>query len=329
MTLAPSTQLDLLSKKASSFSRTLESILHSPLKPEQLKVFQINIGKWCNQACKHCHVDASPIRKEFMTKTTMDQCLKIIEDTSSIQTVDITGGAPEGHPLFSYLVTQSKKLGKHVIDRCNLTIFFEKDFQELPHFLKENQVEIIASLPHFAEHRTNQQRGDGVFQKSIEALKILNSLGYGKDLPLHLVYNPTGIFLSGNQNQLEREYKEKLWQDHKIIFSNLYCINNMPINRFLQSLENHNKTEVYLSTLVNAFNPSTINGLMCRNQISVGYDGRIYDCDFNQMLDLVSENVSHIEEFDLIEFEKRNIRVANHCYGCTAGSGSSCGGSVV
>lgn len=321
-------QIELLGAKAPAFAERIDHAGFPDIRPAELKTFQINVGKWCNQACKHCHVDASPARTEAMSRETLEKCLRIIETVGSIEMVDITGGAPEGHPLFRELVKRVRSLGKHVIDRCNLTILLEKGNEDLADFLKDHRVEIVASLPHFAEARTDAQRGTGVFAKSLEALKKLNGLGYGTALPLNLVYNPVGVFLSGNQDQLEREFREKLLSEYGIVFHHLYCINNMPINRFLHALEKSGKTDAYLTTLVNAFNPGTIPGLMCRSQISVSYDGQVYDCDFNQMLEIPAHAVGHIDEFVLEVFQGRSIRTANHCYGCTAGSGSSCGGAV-
>lgn len=295
-----------------------------------LRTFQINVGGWCNQVCRHCHVNASPSRTESMSKAIAEKCIELINQIPSIQSVDITGGAPEGNPNFRFIAAESKKLGKHVIDRCNLTILEEPGYEYLYQFLYENKIEIIASLPHFAKSRTDNQRGKGVFDKSVLALQKLNDLGYGKekDLQISLVYNPTGIFLSSSENQLEREFKENLFSNYGIVFNNLYCINNMPINRYLNSILNAQKFDEYMNVLCTAYNPATLDGLMCRHQISIGYDGSIYDCDFNQMLEMPSEKVSHIDQFDLDTFLKRNIVVANHCFGCTAGSGSSCGGEI-
>jgi len=298
------------------------------LKARSLKVFQINVGKWCNQACRHCHVDASPIRTEMMDLETVELCLSVIKRTPSIETVDITGGAPEGNPHFRKIVLEAKALGKHVIDRCNLTILEEPGMDWLYDFLAEQKVEIISSLPSFIETTTDNQRGKGVFQKSITALRKLNQLGYGSNLPLNLVYNPNGLFLSTSQATLEKEFKENL-KKHGITFNHLYCINNLPINRFLSALVRSNKFDMYMDTLTNAFNPSTLSGLMCLDQISVGYDGSIYDCDFNQMLDINSKTLNHIRDFDLEKFLSRDIATANHCYGCTAGAGSSCGGEII
>lgn len=327
MKLTGAEQLSILGAAAQDFS-TKAGLTGKGLTPAELRIFQVNIGKWCNQACRHCHVDAAPTRTESMSAETMEKCLAIIAATPSIDTVDITGGAPEGHPLFRDFVKKVRLLKKHVIDRCNLTILAEPGQEDLADFLAENQAEIMASLPHFAALRTDQQRGAGVFEKSIAGLKKLNAAGYGDRLPLNLVYNPTGLFLSGNQAQLEREFRERLKAEHGIVFHNLYAINNMPVNRFLAALERSGKTGTYLSTLVTSFNPQTLPGLMCRTQISVGYDGSVYDCDFNQMLEMKANAVDHIDNFTAAAFAARTIRTANHCYGCTAGSGSSCGGAV-
>lgn len=291
--------------------------------------FQINVGKRCNQACTHCHVDASPTRTEMMSRGTAEQCIRILEQLPQVTTVDITGGAPEMNRQFRYLVTESKRLGKHVIDRCNLTILELQEYDYLYQFLSEHEVEIIASLPHYAQSNTDKQRGDGVYELSMTALKKLNAIGYGTHLPLHLVYNPVGLFLCAPQQELEREFKSQLLRRHGIVFHNLYCINNLPISRFLAFLHREGKYEQYMDTLSSAFNPATIDGLMCRHQISIGYDGQIFDCDFNQMLGMTSESVAHIDSFDAGAFMKRTIKTGNHCFGCTAGAGSSCGGSIV
>ena len=323
-------QREKLESYPASFSDFLkENSGHTVLKPNALKIFQINLGKLCNQACKHCHVDAGPSRTEIMTKETIDRCVKLILDIEEIDTIDITGGAPELNPNFCFLVEECSKMNKHVIDRCNLTILEETGYEYLYSFLREHQVEVIASLPHYSANNTDKQRGIGVYDKSIKALKKLNSIGYGIELPLNLVYNPVGIYLSAPQTELEREFKENLERDHGIIFNHLYCINNMPISRYLQALVRNNKFEAYMETLVNASNPLTIDSLMCRDQISVSWDGYIYDCDFNQMLDIKSNSISHIDQFDHKKFISRKIQVANHCFGCTAGSGSSCGGEII
>lgn len=320
--------LDSYSKSFEKFVR--EHINHDGrLTAQSFRTFQINVGRRCNQTCVHCHVDAGPTRREMMTRATAERCLEIIADIEEIETVDITGGAPEINPNFRYLVTESRRLGKHVIDRCNLTILEYDGFDYLYEFLATNRVEIVASLPHFAKSNTDRQRGEGVYETSMVALKKLNKLGYGSELPLNLVYNPVGLFLSAPQKQLEREFKQELQRRHGIIFNELFCINNLPINRFLAFLVRNDRFEDYMETLVTAFNPGTLEGLMCRHQISVGYDGKIYDCDFNQMLEIEAKPVDHIDDFDLDIFMNRRIEVGNHCFGCTAGSGSSCGGEIV
>ncbi len=326
-------QLATLASFSESFSQKVAATTgYQRLPALSLQVFQVNLGKLCNQTCRHCHVDAGPKRTEIMTRDTMEQCLRVIAAVPSFKTVDITGGAPEMNPYFRWFVAEVAKLGRHIIDRCNLTILEEPGYEDLAEFLAAQRVEIISSLPHYAEFRTDQQRGQGVFERSIRALKKLNALGYGKNedgLTLNLIYNPSGLFLSQPQRVLEREFKEQLLSRYGIEFNHLYCINNLPINRFLDSLLRAEKFEQYMQLLVNAFNPATLEGLMCRHQVSVGYDGRIFDCDFNQMLGLESEGVSHIAQFSPEAYIARNIVLANHCYGCTAGLGSSCGGELV
>ncbi len=327
MTSSVTEQIGVLSAYPSSFCDEVE--IKGGISPDSLKIFQINVGKLCNQACLHCHVEAGPTKtKENMTEETLDMCLDVIAKTPSIETVDVTGGAPEMNPHFKKMVLRCKELGKTVIDRCNLTILEEEGYEDMYGFLTENKVDIVASLPHYAQSKTDNQRGRGVFDKSMIALKKLNALGYGTDLTLNLVYNPTGVFLSGSQEQLEREFKENLKRNYDIVFNQLFCINNLPINRFLDSLVRKNKFEDYMEILVNAYNPATVNGLMCRHQISVGYDGRLFDCDFNQMLEMEIDGMGHIKDFNLEKFLSRKIKVLNHCYGCTAGSGSSCGGAL-
>lgn len=303
------------------------------LTPRIPEIFQINIGKLCNQTCAHCHVDAGPDKKvENMSKATLEKCLKILE-THHIPTVDITGGAPEMNPHFRWFVEECTKMGKKVLTRCNLTIIMSNPkYYDLPEFFAENKVQVISSLPYFTKSRTDSQRGDGVFEDSIEALKKLNKVGYGvegSDLILDLVYNPSGAFLPGHQSSLEHEFKLQLSRRYGITFNNLLVITNLPISRFLDYLiESGNYTE-YMTSLVEAYNPATISGLMCRFTLSISWDGYIYDCDFNQMLDLkVSGNSRHIDEFDLNILMERNIVLNQHCYGCTAGAGSSCGGEI-
>jgi len=316
-----------------SFKKKLEQLDELPLKASGIEIFQVNIGKMCNQVCKHCHVDAGPDRKEIMTRETMLLCLEILAN-SEIRTVDITGGAPELNPDFRWFVEEIKKLGKHIIVRCNLTIILaNKRFHDLPGFFKNHAVEVVSSLPSFTRDRTDKQRGDGVFDDSITALKLLNAVGYGIEnsgLLLNLVYNPAGAFLPPSQEALEKEYKTELLKNFGISFNNLYAITNMPISRYLDYLLSSGNYDKYMQKLISAFNPAAVKHVMCRNTISVSWDGYLYDCDFNQMLDLpVSTGRSqHLKNFDPEALNNRDIVLSQHCYGCTAGAGSSCGGSV-
>ncbi|MEO9804283.1 MAG: arsenosugar biosynthesis radical SAM (seleno)protein ArsS [Reichenbachiella sp.] len=317
-----------------SFTDRLEKIDRFPLKPTAIDIFQVNMGKMCNQVCKHCHVDAGPDRKEIMTRETMQWCLDAL-DRSNISTVDLTGGAPEMNPDFRWFVEELSGRGKQVIVRCNLTIILaNKKYHDLPEFFRKHKVEVVSSLPHFSARRTDAQRGEGVFEKSIQALQMLNKVGYGQpdsDLKLNLVYNPSGAFLPPDQLGLESEFKRKLRDGFNIEFNELYAITNLPISRFLDYLVVSGNYEDYMQKLVDAFNPTAADGVMCRNTISVGWDGYLYDCDFNQMLDLKLNGGSpdHIKDFDAEVLSKREIILNNHCYGCTAGAGSSCGGTVV
>ncbi len=312
---------------------TEAGVVNGPLKPSRIEIFQVNVGKLCNQTCAHCHVDAGPDRKaENMDKATFDQCLDILS-RSDISTVDITGGAPEMNPHFRWFVQECRRLGKHVMNRCNLTIIVSNPkYHDLPQFFAENQVEIVSSLPHYSALRTDSQRGDGVFEDSVKALQMLNQVGYGHaetGLKLNLVYNPSGAFLPGNQASLEQEFKSQLRRKYGIEFNNLYVITNMPISRFLDYLLETGNYERYMEALIGAFNPAAVAGLMCRNTLSVSWDGWMYDCDFNQMLDLkVATPQQSIFDFDLAALEQRDIVLNQHCYGCTAGSGSSCGGQI-
>lgn len=326
--MSPIEQLETLAAYPRRFDDAVATALGRPeIAPLTLDTFQINVGKVCNQACHHCHVDASPKRTENMSAEIAAACIAALTAAPQVKTVDITGGAPELNPHFRDLVRAARRLGKRVIDRCNLTILEEPGQEDLAEFLAEHQVEVIASLPHFAAARTDQQRGRGVFDASIRGLKRLNALGYGRELPLHLVYNPSGVLLSGSQAQLEREFKENLSRNHGVTFNSLFCINNMPISRHLAALLRAGKFESYMETLVNAFNPGTLDGLMCRHQVSVGYDGALYDCDFNQMLEMPAQ-IGHIRDFSAQGFLNRRIALHNHCFGCTAGAGSSCGGEI-
>lgn len=315
-----------------SFEKKLKNIGLFPLKPTQIEILQINLGKMCNQTCTHCHVDAGPDRKEIMTRETMQFCLEAVRK-SSAHTADLTGGAPEMNPDFLWFVEELSKLGKKIIVRSNLTILVSnKKFRTYPGFFKKHKVVIISSLPCYTQENTDKQRGEGVFSRSVQALKILNELGYGKEgtgLELHLVFNPIGASLAGSQEKLQADYKRELGEKFGIVFNNLYTITNLPISRFLDYLLTIGKYEAYMEKLVNAFNPSTVSGVMCRNTISVGWDGFLYDCDFNQMLELkVNSNTQHIRDFDANNLQKRKIIVSQHCYGCTAGAGSSCQGAI-
>jgi radical SAM/Cys-rich protein len=298
---------------------------------DNISTLQINLGKMCNQACHHCHVEAGPKRTEIMEKSTMDVILALLDKSPDIKVVDLTGGAPELNPNFKYLVTELKKRNKHIIDRCNLTILFEPNQEYLAEFLAEQKVEICASLPCYLEDNVDAQRGKGVFDKSIKALNLLNDLGYGtkENLTLNLVYNPQGINLSPNQATLEGQYKIYLEEKFGIRFNNLFTITNMPIKRFLHSLMRDNLYDKYMLSLTDNFNEAAANNVMCKDLISIGWDGQIYDCDFNQMLEIPLNN-SQISIFDLDNFAdlSKNIAIANHCYGCTAGGGSSCAGSL-
>ncbi len=303
-----------------------------PLTPTPLEIFQVNVGRLCNQTCRHCHVDAGPDRRESMSRETMEQCLRILEETR-IPTVDITGGAPEMNPNFRWFVQQCRALGLHVLDRCNLTIMDTPSHRDLPEFFAENQVEVVCSLPHYRNLATDAQRGEGVFEKSIRMIERLNHVGYGRNpkLQLNLVTNPTGAFLPASQPSLEKEWKRELQNRHGIQFNNLYTITNMPISRYLEWLEETDNLNNYMEKLVQSFNPSAAAGVMCRNTLSVGWDGTLYDCDFNQMLEMpaVHNNTPlHIHNFNLHALANRNIQIDQHCYGCTAGAGSSCGGST-
>lgn len=313
-----------------SFESRLNEIGHDPLKPSRLDILQINMGKMCNQVCAHCHVDAGPDRKEIMTQETMQLCLNALEGTD-ISTVDLTGGAPEMNPHFRWFVEELSKLNKKIIVRCNLTIILANPrFNDLPDFFKKHGVNVVSSLPYFNAKRTDAQRGNGVFEKSIRALRLLNQAGYGKtdpNLKLDLVYNPAGAFLPGDQTALQKQFKKKL-AEFGITFNELFCITNLPISRFLEYLVKTEKYEDYMDELVNAFNPSAAIGVMCRSTISIGWDGYMYDCDFNQMLELKVNGPQHIADFNIRSLENREIIVNQHCYGCTAGAGSSCGGAT-
>ncbi|MGJ3247654.1 MAG: arsenosugar biosynthesis radical SAM (seleno)protein ArsS [Elainellaceae cyanobacterium] len=319
----------------SDFNATIVQHGWETLQPAKLENFQINIGKLCNMTCRHCHVDAGPDRtQENMDRETINACLRALDQTDA-HTVDITGGAPELNPHFRYLVDACVERGKHVIDRCNLTVLLLPRMQDLPEWFAERGVEVVCSLPHYRKFNTDAQRGSGTFEKSIEALRRLNAVGYGNGDPsrcLTLVSNPSGAFLANSQSKVEQEWKAGLMKHHGISFDRLIALNNMPISRFLDWLEQSGNLQEYMELLVNSFNPATVSGLMCRSTLSISWDGRLFDCDFNQMLDLEIQSPTkqrpHIRDFDPRVLAHRQIVTGRHCFGCTAGAGSSCGGAI-
>lgn len=315
-----------------TFTQSLRAHALAPLQPVEPRVFQVNMGKMCNQACKHCHVDAGPDRTEIMSRETLEQCRTFLASTS-IPVVDLTGGAPEMNPHFRWFVDEVVKLGRTVMVRCNLTIIVANPkYNDLPQFYAERGVHVVSSLPFYDAAHTDRQRGGGVFDDSIAAMRMLNDAGYAQSdsgLLLDLVYNPVGAILPGPQALLERDFKRALSTKHSVQFNSLICITNMPISRFLEFLISRGLYEQYMQTLVQAFNPAAAQGVMCRDTISIGWDGMVYDCDFNQMLDLpVACSTTHIASLTPEQLRARTIVVDQHCYGCTAGAGSSCGGQL-
>lgn len=302
------------------------------LRKRKIDILQVNVGKLCNMTCVHCHVEAGPTKtRENMSRETAEAIVRFL-DLSGAGTLDITGGAPEMNPNFKYLVIEAKSRGMRVIDRCNLTVFYENSMSDLPDFLARHEVEIVASLPCYQEENVDKQRGRGTFNKSVEAIKWLNNLGYGRkrNFILSLVYNPVGPHLPPAQEKLEADYKQKLYADFGIVFNQLYTITNMPITRYAKYLKAFNQYEAYVELLINSFNPSTVEGLMCFNTLSVGWDGKIYDCDFNQMLGMQMRNGRPftIADISLKDLENWEILTGKHCFGCTAGAGSSCQGAL-
>ncbi|MEZ4938195.1 MAG: arsenosugar biosynthesis radical SAM protein ArsS [Crocinitomicaceae bacterium] len=316
----------ILTKK--SFQEVLQEQNYG-LKTIRPEIFQINLGYLCNQQCTHCHVDASPYRKEIMSKKTLNTCLQKIDELQ-VQTVDLTGGAPEMNPNFLWLLDELEMRNLEIIVRSNLTILTEGKFKSYPKIFKQKKVRIISSLPCYTQENVDKQRGKGVYDKSIAALKRLNELGYGidKDLILDLVYNPGGASIAPDQSALELDYKKRLQEDFDIKFNQLFCITNLPIARFLDELEKAGKAEEYQQKLIDAFNPATLNNLMCRNTLSVSYDGKVFDCDFNQMLKIPSNGIQKIEDINIENTLQRTVVTGNHCFGCTAGGGSSCQGAL-
>ena len=297
------------------------------LMTDKMSVLQINVGRLCNLACKHCHVEAGPNRTEVMGRDVLEDCLKLYREWG-FQTIDITGGAPEMNPHFRWFVEEAVKVCPDVMVRSNLTVMLEEGYEDLPEFYAANKVTVICSLPHYKAKNSNKQRGEGTFEKSIQVLKRLNALGYGKDpeLTLNMVFNPGGAFFPPEQSAMEKEYKEHLGSEYGIVFNHLFTITNNPIGRFGAFLARTGNMEGYLTKLYDAFNPGAVAGMMCRSQLSVGWDGRVYDCDFNQAVDLPIEGVDHMKDLVGKPYEKRRIRLDKHCYACTAGQGSSCGG---
>jgi len=332
-------QLEILSNgifksgELPTFKAKISETSQSPIKAKKLEILQINVGYMCNQVCDHCHVDAGPDRKEIMTRDTMRQCLEVIKN-SGAHTLDLTGGAPEMNPDFRWFVEEAAKVGiKDFIVRSNLTIIrANKKYYDLPEFFKKHNVHVVSSMPHWTRGKTDKQRGYGVFDKSIKALQELNAVGYGmpgSDLRLDLVYNPSGAFLPGDQVAMEKDFKKALMDDFGIEFHNLFAITNLPIARFLDYLIASENYEDYMYSLVEAYNPAAVENVMCTNTLSISWDGYLFDCDFNQMLELpVNSKSRHISEFNEELLEGRNIVISQHCYGCTAGAGSSCQGVV-
>ncbi len=332
----PEEQKRFLSEKEKEFPAFEERLSASGLTPFQatgVDILQLNLGYKCDLTCEHCHVDAGPDRKEVMEPETVRQCIEAL-DRSNVSTVDLTGGAPEMNPGFVELVESASKRGMETIVRSNLTILVaNKKYREYPSFLRDHGATVVASLPCYTADNTDKQRGEGVFARSIEALQKLNELGYGKagsGLELDLVYNPGGPALPPDQSELEKDYKKHLAEEHGIVFNNLYTITNLPISRFLEFLVSAGRFEEYMSTLVNAFNPAAAEGVMCRNTLSVDHRGYLFDCDFNQMLDIPVHSAApqHISEYRDADLSERLIRTGAHCYGCTAGAGSTCQGSI-
>lgn len=298
-----------------------------------LEILQVNVGKYCNQACHHCHVEAGPLKTEIMEESTARRIVELLGASPGVRVLDITGGAPELNANFRLMAGEARAMGRSVIDRCNLTVFFEPGQEDLGEFLRDHAITVVASMPCYSKENVDAQRGNGVFEKSIRGLRLLNELGYGREdtsLTLDLVYNPLGAFLPPPEASLEAEFKVRLAEDFGIAFNRLYTITNMPIRRFLWDLERSGKLEEYMALLVGNFNAASARGIMCRSLLSIDWRGEIYDCDFNQMLDLPAgrraRTIWDIQSLDA--FDQGDIASANHCYGCTAGAGSSCTGAI-
>ncbi|MCC6746780.1 MAG: arsenosugar biosynthesis radical SAM protein ArsS [Deltaproteobacteria bacterium] len=326
---------EVLVDPSPDFDAALDRAGRGPLRAGLAEVLQVNLGRLCNMTCRHCHVDAGPDgHDQMMSAETVEACLALL-DRGAFHTLDVTGGAPELHPRFTYLVEQAAARGRHVIDRCNLTVLLLPRCRDLPAWLASLGVEVVASLPHYRPRNTDAQRGEGTFKRSIEALRLLNAVGYGSGDPrrrLTLMSNPAGAFLGGAQYALEREWRASLEKEHGVRFDRLLVLNNMPIARFFDWLVASGNLEAYVRRLVTAFNPAAVQGLMCKTTLSVGWDGTLYDCDFNQMLELPLRTAdgagARVATVDPVALSGRRIVTARHCFGCTAGCGSSCGGAT-
>ena len=331
---APPAQLAALARSgAPAFEEVLARHGRAPLEAHAIEVLQVNVGKLCNQTCAHCHVDAGPDRREVMSRETAEQVVELLRRHPEIPALDLTGGAPELNPQFRYLVAEGAALGRRVIDRCNLSVLLLPSQRDLVGFLAGHRVEVTASLPSFRPAGTDAQRGDGVFARSLDALHRLNDAGYGtgEGLVLNLVHNPVGTFLPGDQISLERDYKRELRLRHGIVFDRLLTITNMPISRFLEYLERTDNLRRYMDLLVASFNPRAADGVMCRTYLSVGWDGTLYDCDFNQMLEVSTNHGAPRTLSGLLALGRtlpRRVMTGRLCFGCTAGAGSSCAGAV-
>jgi radical SAM/Cys-rich protein len=335
--LSAKKQVEILSEtKKDAFIQKLKQHNAYPLKADLPEILQINLGKMCNQTCTHCHVDAGPLRTEIMPRKVLEQCLLIVKNSPTIHTVDLTGGAPEMNPNFVWFVKELRKLNAEIeiIVRSNLTILTSSKYNDYPNLFKEIKATVVSSMPCYTKENVDKQRGNGVFNRSIKALLKLNEAGYGihKDLQLHLVYNPGGPSIAPAQEALQYDYKKHLKEDFGIVFNQLFTITNLPVSRFLEFLLQENRLNEYMDKLIENFNPQTLKGVMCKNTISVGWEGALYDCDFNQMLEMpLQKNAKPLTVFnykiDLLK--NRNIQVNNHCFGCTAGAGSSCQGALV
>ncbi|UCZ56986.1 arsenosugar biosynthesis radical SAM protein ArsS [Desulfurispirillum indicum] len=302
------------------------------IKRQPITTLQINVGKVCNQSCTHCHVEAGPLRSEMMEATTFQRLVELLQNAPGVHTVDITGGAPELNPHFRTFVRTVHAMGRTLLHRCNLSVLFEPGQEDTAAFLAEHGVEVIASLPCYLEANVNRQRGEGVFDKSIRGLHLLNGLGYGQpgsSLKLNLVYNPGGVHLPPSQSVLEESYRQQLAQHYGILFNHLYTLTNIPVTRYARHLRQHGQYDDYMQLLVDNFNPAAAHNLMCMQQVSVAWDGSLYDCDFNQMANLpIGGTPLHIWNVQNLEHIPRSIATAEHCFGCTAGAGSSCGGAI-